>query len=75
MFGLGNDSGTAGVFPLMPKYFFHVRHDTYLPDDEGQELPDKHAAWKEATIMAGRMLQGIDGKLRARSRLADGGDR
>jgi hypothetical protein len=30
----------------------------------GEELPDKHAAWKEATVTAGQMLQGIDGKLR-----------
>jgi len=59
--------GTIGLrhafWSTMPKYFFHIRHDTYLPDDEGKELPDKHAAWKEATVMAGRILQGIDGKL------------
>jgi len=47
----------------MPRYYFHIRHDTYLPDEEGEELPDKHAAWREATVMAGQMLQGIDGKL------------
>jgi hypothetical protein len=27
------------------------------------ELPDKHAAWREATVMAGQTLQGLDGKL------------
>jgi hypothetical protein len=26
-------------------------------------LPDWHAAWKEATVTAGLILQGIDGKL------------
>jgi hypothetical protein len=26
-------------------------------------LPDKHAAWREATVMAGQTLQGLDGKL------------
>jgi hypothetical protein len=48
----------------MPRYFFHVHHDVHRPDLEGEELPDKHAAWKEATVMAGQILQGIDGKLR-----------
>jgi hypothetical protein len=47
----------------MPRYFFHVYHDQTLIDDEGEELPDKHAAWKEATVMAGQTLQGLDGKL------------
>jgi hypothetical protein len=47
----------------MPRYYFHIRHDTYLPDEEGEDLPDKHAAWREATVMAAQMLQGIDGKL------------
>jgi hypothetical protein len=32
-------------------------------DHEGEELPDKHAAWKEATVMAGQTLQGLDGKV------------
>ena len=31
--------------------------------DVGEELPDRHAAWKEATITAGQILQGLDGKL------------
>jgi hypothetical protein len=26
-------------------------------------LPDKHAAWKEATVTAGQLLQSLDGKL------------
>ena len=48
----------------MPRYFFHVYHDHDDIDYEGEELPDKHAAWEEATVTAGRMIQGIDGKLK-----------
>jgi hypothetical protein len=46
----------------MPRYFFHVYHDQSELDYEGEELPDKHAAWKEATVMAGQTLQSLDGK-------------
>ena len=48
----------------MPRYFFHIHHDTHQPDFEGEELPDAHAAWKEATVTAGQILQSIDGKLK-----------
>jgi hypothetical protein len=41
----------------MPRYFFHFYHDLPELDYEGEELPDKHAAWKEATVMAGQTLQ------------------
>ena len=47
----------------MPRYFFHVYHDEPQIDQEGEELPDKHAAWKEATVIAGQILQSLDGKL------------
>ena len=47
----------------MPRYFFNVYHERSEPDDFGEELPDRHAAWKEATITAGQILQGLDGKL------------
>jgi hypothetical protein len=50
----------------MPRYFFHVYHDQPDLDYEGEELPDKHAAWKEATVMAGQTLQGLDGNLKPR---------
>ena len=50
--------------PRMPRYFFNVQHDIHQPDYEGEELPDKHAAWKEGTVIAGQILQDIDGKLR-----------
>jgi hypothetical protein len=48
----------------MPRYFFHVYHAQPELDYEGEELPDKHAAWKEATVMAGQTLQGLAGKLK-----------
>jgi hypothetical protein len=47
----------------LPKYFFHVYHNEPEIDCDGEELPDKHAAWREATVMAGQTLQGLDGKL------------
>jgi hypothetical protein len=47
----------------MPRYFFHVHHNEPQIDYEGEELRDKHAAWKEATVMAGEILKDLDGKL------------
>ena len=44
----------------LPKYFFHVYHNEPEIDYEGEELPDN---WREATVMAGQTLQGLDGKL------------
>ena len=48
----------------MPKYFFNVRHERSNVDTEGEELQDKHAAWHEATLIAGELLRDIDGKLK-----------
>ncbi|HEY3681362.1 MAG TPA: hypothetical protein VGL45_21825 [Bradyrhizobium sp.] len=48
----------------MPLYFFNIHHEAAQQDEEGEDLPDKHAAWKEATVMAGQMLQNIDGRLK-----------
>jgi hypothetical protein len=47
----------------LSKYFFHVYHNEPEIDYGGEELPDKHAARREATVMAARTLQGLDGKL------------
>ena len=47
----------------MPQYFFHIHHGKRDPDQTGVELPDKQAAWEEATITAGQMLQSLDGRL------------
>jgi hypothetical protein len=48
----------------MPKYFFNVYHERAEIDREGEELPDKFAAWKEATVTAGQILQDLDGRFR-----------
>src|SRR5476649_490335 len=47
------------AFTPMPRYFFHVYHDRAETDFQGEELPDKHAAWREATITAGQILQSL----------------
>ncbi|MEY9137086.1 hypothetical protein ABIE79_008553 [Bradyrhizobium diazoefficiens] len=47
----------------MPRYFFHITHERTEIDRVGADLPDKHAAGKEATVTAGQILQGIDGNL------------
>jgi hypothetical protein len=41
----------------MPRYFFHVYHERPQLDDVGEELPNKHGAWEEATKTAGKILQ------------------
>ena len=49
---------------LMPRYFFNVYHERAELDEEGEELPDVQAAWREATVTAGQIIQDLDGKLR-----------
>ncbi|WP_245284945.1 hypothetical protein [Bradyrhizobium sp. th.b2] len=54
----------------MPRYFFHIeKGERELPDEIGE--PDSDAAWKEATITAGKLLQDMDGS-EARPGMADG---
>ena len=48
----------------MPRYFFNIYHERTEIDRDGEELPDKFAAWKEATVTAGQILQDIDGRFR-----------
>ncbi|HLX16004.1 MAG TPA: hypothetical protein VKS24_12455 [Bradyrhizobium sp.] len=48
---------------MMPRYFFNVFHERPEWDSVGEELPDRQAAWKEATVAAGQLLQNLDGKL------------
>jgi hypothetical protein len=48
----------------MPRYYFHIHHEREIRDIDGTELPDKHRAWEEATVRAGKTLQGLDGDLR-----------
>jgi hypothetical protein len=40
-------------FIAMPRYFFSTYHDVSHIDHDGEEFADKHAAWQEATRMAG----------------------
>lgn len=47
----------------MPRYYFNIYHRTKYIDRIGEELPDKNAAWREAKITAGRLLQDMDGEL------------
>jgi hypothetical protein len=35
---------------MMPRYFFNVFHERPEWDSVGEELPDRQAAWKEATV-------------------------
>jgi hypothetical protein len=48
----------------MARYFFNVQNgnDTYI-DEIGDDLPDDHAAWSEATRSAGESLRDLDGRL------------
>ena len=48
----------------MPRYFFNVYYDRAELDEEGEELPDMQAAWREATMTAGQIIQDLDGKFR-----------
>jgi hypothetical protein len=48
----------------MPRYFFNVFYNRAELDEQGEELPDAQAAWREATKTAGQILRGLDGRLR-----------
>lgn len=49
----------------MPKYFFNVYSGpNAFRDEVGEELPDRHAAWREATSSAGESLKDLDGRLK-----------
>lgn len=48
----------------MPRYFFNVFHNRAEPDEQGEDLPDAQAAWREATKTAGQILRDLDGRLR-----------
>ena len=49
----------------MPRYFFRLLNglNTELKN-EGLNLPDKHAAWVEATTACGELLKDLDGNLK-----------
>ena len=44
----------------MPRYFFHVSHNSTHPDTEGTELSDIYAAQAEAVLLCGEMIREID---------------
>ena len=46
----------------MPMYFFNVHHERSHFDAEGQDFPDRHAAWHEATITTSHALRDINSK-------------
>lgn len=47
------------------RYYFNIQHGKRsLPDAIGEELADDDAAWKEATVTAGKLLQDLDGTLK-----------
>ena len=48
----------------MPKYFFNVRYEHQAQPVEGEEWPDKNAAWQAATIKAGNFLRQWGGNLK-----------
>ena len=49
----------------MPRYYFNVLNlNPGIIDDVGEELPDKEAAWRQATITAGELFKDVDGRLR-----------
>jgi hypothetical protein len=37
----------------MPRYYFNVTHEHMEVDRIGEELPDKHAAWKGSDCNGG----------------------
>jgi hypothetical protein len=41
----------------MPRYFFNIHGERASVDEAGEELCDQHAAWREATLIAGEMLR------------------
>lgn len=40
----------------MPTYYFHIDNGTFVPDNEGVDLPDVDAARREAVRAAGEMI-------------------
>ena len=48
----------------MPRYYFNVLNSNPSLDDLGEDLHDKEAAWRQATITAGEIFEAIDGSLR-----------
>jgi hypothetical protein len=46
------------------RYFFHVHDGPFGHIDRvGEELPDRHTAWREAIRYAGEVIRDLDGRL------------
>jgi hypothetical protein len=45
----------------LPRYFFHVRDGTDMPDHVGTELPDVAVVREEAVRTVGEMLRDVAG--------------
>jgi hypothetical protein len=49
----------------MPRYYFHISHGNGFRDrNEGIDLPDKEAAWIEATSACGEIIRDLNGDLK-----------
>jgi hypothetical protein len=49
----------------MPRYFFTVLDGKKLEvENEGLDLPDRDAAWVEATVACGELLRNLGGRLK-----------
>jgi hypothetical protein len=49
----------------MPLYLITITHGESEYQNEGIELQDDEAAWKEATTACGEMIRDLDGKLKS----------
>jgi hypothetical protein len=56
----------------MPLYFLTSITTGPKSNEQGEELADQHAAWKEATTIAGQTIQDLDGRLKPGRELAHG---
>jgi hypothetical protein len=56
-----NEAQRKRSWPVVPRFYFHLRNDFDVPDDEGKELRDLEAALEhaanEARKLAGEMLK------------------
>lgn len=53
------------VLQSMPRYYFRLSGSLNTEmKNEGLDLPDKHAAWSEATTACGELLKDLDGNLK-----------
>jgi hypothetical protein len=65
---VGVSHAVSGLFAsgnAMPLYFFRIRNGSYSgASDQGTELADRDAAWKELTSVCADIVGGISRKLK-----------